>query len=280
MDRKAFELGYLLGHALSRVEAEDIVAATRGVEAALRRILVVDEVFRAELETIPPDELKEMPFVLLGEGRVYWLPYYRRAWVVFVELPRSAEQAYEDAIRHVAIIQETMEKSGLHEVIAHLAQATPEGYGAEREWPPPDILRLAESLGVSIEDTAELVGGRLSPQEAIAEVGQRGSRNVFALLLRMPNPFTIFSNRIWRFKRELSLERVRSLWPRREGWGAALGGAILVGADIVAAVEGVLEGPSLGGIAASIATVYSVPEGCARIRRGVERMRVQEEHRQ
>ncbi len=280
MDRKAFELGYLLGRALSRGEAADIVAATRGVEAALRRILVVDEVFRAELETIPPDELKEMPFVLLEEGGVRWLPYYRRAWVVFVELPRSAEQAYEDAIRHVAIIQETMEKSGLHEVIAHLAQATPEGYGAEREWPPPDILRLAESLGTSIEEAVEVVGGRLSPQEAIAEVKRTGSRSIFARFLSTPNPFTAFLSRVLHFRRKLTLEELRNLWPKREGWGAALGGAILVGADIVAAVEGVLEGPSLGGIAASIATVYSVPEGCARIRRGVERMRVQEEHRQ
>lgn len=276
MDRKAFALGYLLGSALSRVDRADIVAATRGVEVALSKIVVVDEVIRGELEGIPPDELAEWWL---------WLPPFlhrgRIVWVVPLDLARIAEQAYQDAIRYAAMVDESMGKSGLHEVIGHVARETPKGYGAEREWPPPDIQRMAEGLGASVEDAVEVVGGRLSPQEAIAEVGQTGSRNIFERLLSTPNPFTAFLRRVLRFnRRKLTAERIRKWWPSRQGWGPALGGVVIVGSDIVSAVKQVLGGFSLGEISEAIGALYSIPDGCARIQRGVERMRAQAEQGQ
>lgn len=278
MDREAFQLGYLMGRALSLIDAAGMTGATRGLEAAVTRILAVDRVVRAELENVQREELEWFE-QLFHRPWPYLFPEYGRLWTLLVVIPRNAERAYEDAVQHAATIHGAMEQSGLHDVVAHVAEVQPEAYGREREWPPPDVHRLAESLGTSVEEAIELVGGKLTPQEAIAEVRQTGSRNIFARLLSTPNPFTAFLSRVMSFRRGTTPEILRRWWPIKEGWGPALGGVVLVGADIVSAVEGLVGGSSLGGVAAAIQAVYSVPEGCARIQRGVERIRAQTKRR-
>lgn len=272
MDRKAFELGYLMGRAISRIRAIEVAAATRGLEASLAHIVSIDRMFTELLETLDLDEWEIWPL-----ERPWWrFSSYKRVWMVLEYLPRSAEEAYETGIQHARKIAESMDQSGLHDVIQHLLESTPKGYGEERESLPPDVRWLADMLGMSPDEALNLIGGKLLPEEALRtlqEIG--GSRGVFARFFGTPNPFATFRRKLLYLWRQLNSQKVRALWPKREGWGAALGGAILVGADIVKAVEGIAGLPSVGKVAGAIQAVYSVPEGLARIQRGIAVIRSQ-----
>lgn len=271
MDTRAFELGYLMGRSISRVHAADVAAATRGLEAAFGRIVSVADTFAEALETLGQEGWRELG--TWEEAPRRQLPW-PRDWperAVLEDLLRRAEGAYENAVEHARQIAEAMEAAGWHDAVQFLFEATPDGYGQERESVPTDVRRLADSLGRSAEEALDLIGGKLPPQAAVTIVREAGgSRSILARFLAMRNPFTTFLNRrvllAWPGP---SLERIRALWPSPEGWGPALGGAILVGADIVTVVEGVVQLSSLGSAAAAIQAAYSIPEGLARIQRGI-----------
>ncbi len=274
MDKRAFELGYLMGRALSRIPDTRVAAATRGLEASLARIVSLDEMFTGLLEALEPGEWE----VWRLEGPWWDFPprywrHYGRAWIVLEELPRRAEEAYETGIQHARKIGESMGRSGLHDAVQDLLDSPPQGYGEERESVPPDVRRLGEVLGASPDEVIDLLGGQLTPQETLTLLREaRGSRAVFARFLATPNPFTAFRRKLLSLWRRLTPQKVRELWPSRKGWGPALGGAVLVGADIVTAVGGIASWSAIA-VTGAIQSVYSIPEGIARMQTGIAEMR-------
>lgn len=283
MDQKAFQAGYLMGRALSQVRPSSVHAATQGLLTALTQIILIDRELTKRLEILDQEAMRAFIewYRDLPERLRRWPPrlyyYYSDVWDVIVGLPLGAEQVYQRALQHATKIHLSMDQSGLHEVILQLAKTPPAGYGEERERVPPDIRWLAESLGASDEEVIDLAGGELRPQDALESLAQEGgSRSVFGRFLAMPNPFAVFRRKLMSLREHVTPQVLGKLWPRRSGWGPALAGATLVGVDIISATEGILSMSSLGTVASAIQAIYSIPEGVARIRRGVEKMRAQQ----
>lgn len=296
MDREAFELGYLIGLAVSKTRIPKVVGATRRLEETLRSLVEVDRAFVTMVgEPLTASAIEEMKDLLELPAPLvpYRLPlppswpfrryahYSARDLSLPLRLLLMAEFAghvYDRSRDDVAAIQALVEAAGWHEAIRLLVPKELPGYGREREEVPPDVRRLAQSLGMSFEDALELLGGKITPHNVLRELREAeeegGPSGVFHLLLEAPNPFRQFLQGLREVRVQLNRELLRRMWPRREGWGGALGGVVLAGADIVTVVETAWS-TSPWSIAAAIQAAYSVPEGLARMRRGVRVMRQQ-----
>ncbi len=272
MDEQAFKMGYLMGVALAHIRRDKVQSATAEVEVALPTIIAVDREFRGLLAEGPSQPLFR-PRAYLGRQAEE-----RRQDILLADLQHRlyglaerGRETYQKAMDSARELYVAMEEARLHDAITAVASAPPEDYERGAEVVQEEVERLASSLGVDRQNGLGLIGDWQAPGEALNFVASKGSRGIFISLLAMKNPFSHVVDVL--SGGSVIRRSLESLWPRREEVGPVLAGLLLIGTDILSGVHSVLAEPSLVTAAAGIQAMYSIPDGLARIGRGVERLR-------